>query len=67
MICRRAISNRLMLFNTITLVDNRNLIDAGTLVRANKFLQLIAIDFTGIRANLDGIRRDFLNRARMLC
>ncbi len=65
-VCSRTISNRLLLLYFIAFIDNRDLVDAGTLVGTQEFLQFIMIEFAIFRADIDVVCRDFLDDTGML-
>ena len=67
MISGRTICDRLLLEYLVTLVHDRNLVDAGTLVGAHVLLKLICINIAKLGTDLDSISRYILNHTSMLC
>ena len=57
----RAVCDWLLLLYFVALIDNRDLVDTGALVGTQEFLQFVVIEFAALRADIDVVRRDFLD------
>ncbi len=67
MIRRRTIGNRLLLRYNIALINDWYLIDTGSLIGTQIFLQFVNIQSAFCRTDIDLVRRNRFNRAGMFC
>ena len=60
----RAVGNRLFLDDRIPFVNNRHLVNAGSLIGTHIFLQLVAVNFPVIRLDVNPVGGNIGNRSR---